>query len=486
MPFTFVVNQNTDFDCEDAAGQVYRGYPYDGVGDDCYDASGQVRADRTERINEDPLGPAGGIESERDEDGDGVADEDPVDEWRSQPEAAQFATETVVGVPAHGSSTAPGSGAAESLILSVSPFRHPLTAPGDYVFRVTGDSVEARALGLASTDPSGNARLGASDVAFIRIESFFEPGIAVEPAESSAKPGVPQLYRVEGSNQGNIEDVVILETGLPDFNLGGCGLATLGSGANCPYRAVPTAIPGATWTDLSQLPDQFGPLQPLESDARQVRITVPRDWAGMSETTYQVVLTVTSDADTADPAASKFVVIEQSVEPTMESMTRFVKLEIDELIAEIELAAATGFGSGGISPILVHPVTLLVDEALEKILQGDLAGASRSHRTAIRAMEAFMRALAGGGSKSVPSQVSDGWARRGQAILTDLAIAESSPIPSAPPQASRTGVARSEDRFAGGGSRPSPDFASTVDDDATDRPQTEATRERTSRGRRGR
>ncbi|HXV77263.1 MAG TPA: hypothetical protein VD788_13175, partial [Candidatus Polarisedimenticolaceae bacterium] len=491
LPFAFVVNQNTDFDCVDAGGQIYRGYPYDGVADDCYDGAGQVRADRAERINEDPVGPDGALESARDEDGDGVADEDPVDEWRSEPDETMFANRVVLDVPAHASSNPPGSGSSESLILSVSPFRHPLTAPGDYAFRVTADSVEARALGLAATDPSGNARLGAVDVGFIRIESFFEPGIAVEPAGRSAKPGVDQSYQLEASNQGNAEDTVRLVTQIADFNQAGCGLATLGNDPLCPYRAVPTAIPAATWTTLGSLPGAFGPLQPLETDPRQLLVRVPRDWAGMTETTYQIRFTVTSEADTAEPAASNFVVVEQTVQPTMESMTRFIRLEVDELIAEIELAAGMGFGTGGVSPILIHPVLLHVDNALEETLAGDLGGAAASHRTAIRAMEAFMRALAGGGSKSVPMQVGNDWAERGAAILADLAVAEASPIASAPlaaAQPARAGVARSGSRVVvGSDTGPAGVFADTGGTSGEE-PEPAAPRERKLRrgGRAGR
>ncbi len=98
MPFTFVIDPNTDFDCTDGVGARYRGDPYDGKADVCYGASGELLAGRTESIDEDGIGPDG-VLSVRDEDKDGWPDEDPPDVWLTSPEAAIFAQQEIPAVP---------------------------------------------------------------------------------------------------------------------------------------------------------------------------------------------------------------------------------------------------------------------------------------------------------------------------------------------------------------------------------------------------
>ena len=429
----FRIDPNTDHDCTgpDGTGHWF-GDPYDGQPDDCYDAAGEPRPDRVEAIDEDPPGPAGETVAVRDEDHDGIADEDPPDEWRVQP--AGF-PETVIGpLPAHETS--------QPFALSVSPFRHPLTRPGTYALRVTADCHEAVEFGLPDVDPLGFHRIQSTclrgspetwtgpeanpHVAFIAVESFFDPQVLIDPPAVSMVPGESREFLVEGTNGANDPDALTLTASLHDFNRAGCDLANLGrlpegSEPDCPYRAVPTAIL-AEWLQ-GAIPTQFGtleaPLDPLGAGSGSFAIGVPATWAAMDDTTYTFSVTATSRRDPQSPPAANTFLAQQTVRATPESMTRYIGLEIDTLVAEIEAANDQGIATAGLHPILTHPIRMANQSALEAVLAGDASRAARSHRTTIHTTQAFLRALAGAAGKVPEPYVAD-WKRRADAILADL------------------------------------------------------------------
>lgn len=443
--YTFVIDPNNDHDCRLAAGSpcTLRGIRWDGVADDCYLDSGEPRADRIECIDEDSPSTVQGLSrAERDDDGDGWPDEDPPDVWATSPTNETFATQSILDLSPYTSSTSPTDPplAGQSLRVAVNPFRHPLTSPGVYPIKVTADSTEAKAKSLAAVDPSGNSRKDAIDVSFINIESFFEPQVVVLPNKDGGKPGVLKSYVVEGTNAGNAPDSMSVTPAFIDFNQAHCTLTTLGrlapgSDPNCAYRAVPTAIPAA-WTTVSTLTPYFpetqpGQLAPLESSTDSITVTPPRDWAGMDDTVYRIRVTTVSQVDTDEPPATRYFVGEHKVEATKESMTRYIGLEIAELIATLEKAAAEGVTGGGIKPIAVHPIQASNLRALDAILAGDLKRASGVHSTSIHLVEAFVRALDGGGKNLPPALFADLHARAA-AMLADLAKAEACMVASAP------------------------------------------------------
>ena len=414
-PFVFGINRNTDFDCTDSAGAHFRGDPYNSVADDCFSASGEVRSDRTESIDEDPPGPEGAPLSVRDEDGDGLVDEDPADVWEVTPAAQALAMSSIEAVP-------PYAPATQTVSVAVSPFRHPLTAPGLYPVRVIADSEKAGVLGMNAVDPSGLSRLGASDVSFIEISSFYDPQVDVRPVAPSAPPGVGHAYDVTGVNFGNFEDSMTVQVEFVDFNQAGCNVATMGSQSGCPYRAFPTAIQPAEWTTAGGLAGSFGPLQPLELSSDGFEVLVPADWTGMEDTVYQFIVTVTSTDDPESPAAKNSFVVDQTVLATHETRTRFVGLGIDSLIAEIELAQEAGIQTGGLLPIQMYPAKKASDRALARIVAGNFSGAENALSSAIRIMEGFLHALDGftGDGSPVPIEMVNDWRQRGEAIVGDL------------------------------------------------------------------
>jgi hypothetical protein len=312
--------------------------------------------------------------------------------------------------------------------LSITPFRHPLTKPGLYPVRILADSVEAKLSGLKPVDPVGQARVDAKDVIFIKVDAFYDPLIVAQLRPQSGKPGVPKAYTAEVTNGANVDDDIGVDTTLVDFNLTHCTLTTLGSDEGCPYRATPTAVPLA-WTS-GPLPTPTGELQPLRLVSHQFAVNVPPDWAGMEDTTYQIVFTVTSKGDPEDPPASNEVLIEQTVIATMESMTRYIGLELAELVGVLDQANDNGIPTAGLKPIAVQALQRTNDRALNAILAGDLQAAARIHAANIRIVEGWTRALRGSGADLPPDLFADLNARIA-AILEDLRKAQVSLIPSA-------------------------------------------------------
>jgi len=381
-------------------------------------------------VDEDDFGPAGALRDVRDEDSDGMADEDPPDNWQSVPPLIEFNVQIIDPVPEHMESDDAGI---DSLTLKITPFIHPSTSPGIYPFRVTADSMEAKGFGLSALDPSLNHRIGAADIAFIKVESFYDPRVAVVaqdyfPAAPSAKPGISIVYTVEGTNMGNSEDRMSVSVEFKDFNEAGCTLTTRGTLPGCPYRAEPTMIQDG-WTTIASLAtrfplDPFDSLAPLGSATDVLSITAPGDWEGMVDTTYLYEVTTTSLEDD-DPPASNLVVVEHIVLATKESMVRYIRHEILDLITEIETANAQGIKTGGLLPIAMHPIQAKIDQALELILSGKTAKASNALESSVKVMEAFVHALDGynGKGNKIPADQDADWHARAAAIIADLQVA---------------------------------------------------------------
>jgi hypothetical protein len=370
-------------------------------------------------VDEDDFGPAGQTYAVRDEDGDGLADEDPPDSWQTVPPFVGFNAAVVSDVPAHTGSVDAGI---EPLTLRITPFVHPSTRPGLYPFRITADSTEATLLGLDAVDPSGNRRLGALDVGFIKVETFYEPEVAIQPAAPSNPPGVLVRYTVEGTNMGNGDDSMSVAVDFLDFNTASCDLVDRGTRPGCPYRATVTGIDPA-WTNVASLATSFGPLDPLESDTDELQVTAPTDWEGMEDTAYSWTGTVVSLGD-SDPPATDTRTVEFIVQATLESQARFIRHEAQELVAVLEAANARGTETGGLLPIAAHPVLSKCQRALDQVLAGAPASSRKTLESAVKVTEAFVHALEGfdGKGSKLPADLDVDLRRRAVAILKDLAL----------------------------------------------------------------
>jgi hypothetical protein len=412
------MNHNLDFDCTDPGSTIskYRGNPYDGVPDDCYTAEGLPRSDRKMLEEEDGPGPGTGTVASRDTDKDSYADEDPAnDDWLSAPDATTFHSQSITAVPKHSVSTT-------NLILGVKPFLHPLTAPGLYPVSIKADSLGAIAANLTGPDAALIKRTGAEDFVYVRVDSFFDPKIALTPPEAAVKPGEPAAYVVEISNGGNSDDLIQLLRAFRDSNRSSCTLTNLGAipageNSGCPYRAVVTMIPAAQWTDIASLAGQFGPLTPLASGQGQFTISVPREWAGMQNTTYEIAF---SSKSSMAPVQNELT-LKHTVLATKESMTRYIVLEVAEFLAELQKADAQGVRARGAEPLTVHPISMMVNKALEQVLAGQPDAASKTLSSAGKVMAAVDRMV---NSAGLPEPYASDWKARTAAMLADLNTAQ--------------------------------------------------------------
>jgi hypothetical protein len=416
--YIFGINKNNDFDCESLTTPKihYVGDPSDGNPDDCFDAQGNSRTDRKELIDEDGYIPgAGNTVEARDDDHDGIADEDPVDVWN-----ASLSSTTISDVPAHSTST-------NSLALSVTPFKHPLTKPGFYPVKIVADSDHAKLYNLNEDDPLHIRRTDAFDVVKIQVQSFYDPQVVVfldAGAVDSMKPGGSTTFVVEAVNGGNVPDRYSMKVDFIDSDTSNCTLTSNGAKPECPYRALVTEIDLA-WTKLAEFDTVFPPtgdFQSLGNARDKLPFSVPADWMGMADTVYDFKLTGTSNAD---PTAKAEFLAHLTILATKQSMTRYLNLEIAEFMAEIEKADAAGIRSKGVQPVMLHPVTMMTTKALEQILAGDLGSASKSLSSATKVMEAVVRMVAG---SSLPEPYGVDWNARAAAILADMTKAQSSMI----------------------------------------------------------
>jgi hypothetical protein len=266
------------------------------------------------------------------------------------------------------------------------------------------------------------------DVAFVRIETFYDPQVRVTPDQGGGKPGVPVPYSGTFVNGGNISDTMTVTTATVDWNTAGCTLTTLGTQPGCPYRAVPTRI-AAEWM-VDGFSGDYGPFEPCQgSDGHLSVLTAPADWAGMVDTPYPFVVQAQS---LGDAGATNVVTPTYTVQATKESMTRYIGLEIDELIAQIEEANAQGVDTCGLLPIVEHPIKGQIDRALELILDGKLDQASKALAANAQIVEgAFLHAIEGCDAKIAEDPWLTDWRLRGEAILGDSLLAADCMVESA-------------------------------------------------------
>ena len=151
----------------------------------------------------------------------------------------------------------------------------------------------------------------------------------------------------------------------------------------------------------------------------------------MRDTAYEFEVKVESPAIGLDPPVSRSVVVRHTVVATKESMTRYVRHEVLELIAAIEAANAAGVPTGGLHPIAVHPVLQKVEQALALVLSGDLEKASGPLTSGVKVIEAFLHAL-DAAERKAPAELAADWRSRAEAIRVDLGRAAASTVPSAP------------------------------------------------------
>jgi len=322
-----------------------------------------------------------------------------------------FDTFTVEGLPPQWEYTLPegeiplSPGETTSFALDIKPWRHWSTSPGDYPFTLTGDSEGAKDWGLIRTD---------SYDATLEVLQFFEPGISIVPTASTVKPGETASYALNVTNYGNDVDSFELTLKYPDFTS---------------YRAVPSAIP-LEWTYVDNT--QFGPLDPAAYEMASLSVSVPSDWAGIEDTTYEINATATSLGDTAiGPPASKSSTAGLIVEATKESMTRYIGLEIAWLTEDV---AASDIEDDVKVSLLdkLECATTKNGRALSYILAGREKQADNMLKACQNVVNAFMNLveaqMKGQPGKHIPIGLAEYWKEYALQIMADLETTIATPL----------------------------------------------------------
>lgn len=344
------------------------------------------------------------------------ASELPASTWSATPDKTALYAQSIAAVPAHAMSS-------NSIRVGVQPYLHPLTAPGIYPVKFRVDSSGAIAAGMAETDASGIKRLGAEGTAYVQVEAFYDPRLALILPQATVRPGEQASFTAGITNFGNDEDSPQLARTFLDSNRSACTLTTLGSipageNSGCPYRAIVTMIPAAEWTTVSSLPTQFGPLLPLGKQEGKFSVTAPRDWAGMQDTTYQIAF---SSQSLKNPVVHNDVTLNVKVLATKESMIRYISAELTEFLNALNTAAAQGIRARGAEPVTVHPISMMVNKALEQAVSGQSDSASKTLASAGKVMSAVQRMV---GGANIPEPFASDWKARTAAMVADLATAE--------------------------------------------------------------
>jgi len=333
-------------------------------------------------------------------------------------------------------------GKSDAISLEINPIKLFDTFPGIYEFTVQADSIGANEdpIIIGSPDPSGLDRRNAMDMINIKVSPFPLPLVFInqEPESPDNRPVNDIPYTMLVQNGGSAPDTITIENEFIDFNQVGCTLTTLGDDPlGCPFRAVPTIIQ-AEWTNIDTVPTPTGLLTTKSDEPKSkaplfpFTITAPQEWAGMTETTYQYKVTITSEIEEQDGTlGTNFKIEDFVVTPTKESMVRYIDLEIKELITEIELANEEGVKTGPSLFVAMEAVERTHDKTLNSVLADKFGNADKTLSTTKKVMGAFIKAIEGfDGTANRLGDRFDDWLARSNAIINDIDAAIQNNIPS--------------------------------------------------------
>ncbi len=339
--------------------------------------------------------------------------------------------------------------------FTLEPERVFTTRPGDYTVEVKADSKNSIIEGLAAQDPQPNFRKGAPDTFIVEVLSFPNPLVSVPPNGAVTDPPFTTetgpsgnvMYAIQILNGGNAPDNISLSNEFVDFNPSGCTLTTLGSipsippDVGCPYRAVPTQIQSG-WTNIVAIPTETGTpfcdtfmidgadvevcgLQQGTSVilSPELSVDIPFDWAGMTPTIYQYDATVTSTLESSTnppPGTMTNDIAQIQVNPTKESMMRYIGLELAELKQKLTDTSLEDGAITGLLAILEHPVTDTYNKAFDNVLDDKINPANKKLSTMQKQVDAFLFALGGIDGADKLGAEGDDWKASGEAIVADI------------------------------------------------------------------
>jgi hypothetical protein len=278
-------------------------------------------------------------------------------------------------------------GTDEPITLEIVPFRDCTTLPGDYDFTLNG----------ASTSSWYEYDLVPTKVEFgtVHVMPFYQPHVTITPESQSTKPGGSRDYTVELKNEGNVQDSYSISLTYIDFG--------------DQFYAWPTQIQ-ESWVSIGTTAMS---LMNCASQTTTLRITIPSDWAGMDFTTYEAKVTGTSNTDSsAMDDDSAFIV----VEPTKESKTRYLDLELEWLKAMVNSSTI----EPDVKASLIEHLTEAIkkkEQALGYLLKGKEKLTNNMLGACKNIVMAFINLVEAQDSKSIPIATASEWIGKSQILV---------------------------------------------------------------------
>jgi len=278
--------------------------------------------------------------------------------------------------------------------LSVEPWRHWSTSPGEYPFTVTGMSQEAADAGQSESETAGAA---------VNVLPFYDISLEVTPEAITVGTSETAIYSLTIVNLGNVVDDFEISLGFAD------------NGDEC--RAHPTVIQEG-WASV----DAYLTLEPGASETRTLAFEIPYDWAGMEDTTYGFTATV-SDVHGASAQDSA----EVTVTADKESMSRHVDYEIGVLASWVE---ASDIAEDLKESLLdkLSTASKKDGQCLDNILDIREKQADNMLKACMNVVEAFAKLAKAQKGKGIDKPLSEEWISAAGVIISDIGETMQTPL----------------------------------------------------------
>jgi hypothetical protein len=229
----------------------------------------------------------------------------------------------------------------------------------------------------------------------MEILPFGQPHVNIPINIKEVYPGDTAYYILDVYNLGNVVDNMYLNLVGLDF----------GSA----YEAQPTSIP-ASWVNFDPIWISTTPGNFLKSN---LTISVPANWTGMENTTYDFEVTAYSSITPDTHTESG----QLTVLATPESMMYYVKVELENLENDVN-SLSTDIKGGLLAKI--HGAQDKLDQAFERYLLGDDPPASNLFRTVQNKLEAFIHLVEAQRDKKLSVAEADDLIMKAQKIIDHI------------------------------------------------------------------
>jgi hypothetical protein len=262
--------------------------------------------------------------------------------------------------------------------------------------KIFTNSPGIRTLVVTATSQS-NPAVSTSEQVYMEILPFGQPHVDIPINMKEVYPGETAYYILDVYNMGNVMDNIYLNLVGLDF----------GSA----YEALPTAIP-ASWVNfdpiwISAAPGNFG--------KSNLTISVPANWTGMENATYDFEVTAYSSVPPDNPSHTESGQL--TVLATPESMMYYVKVELENLESDVN-SLSTDIKEGLLAK--VHGAQAKLDQAFERYLLGDDPPASNLFRTVQNKLEAFIHLVEAQRDKKLTIAEADDLIMKAQKIIDHI------------------------------------------------------------------